>query len=470
MHLSGHNAQPSSCHIELIHTNSYPSFSSRGVAKRHSVRHSVSVFHEQNATLITVGLGDPSSVDEEVLRDAAGLAIRAASKEEWEDVSLSLTHLFDTHREIHCLVEGVSLGAYRFDRYQSKKETHHVKTVTLMAGEQHVAALTRALAFVRGTMLARDLVNEPPNRLRPDTLAEFVTQHFKGSKAEVTVLAGQQLIDEQMNGLLAVGKGSEYPPRFIQVAYATDPALPLIALVGKGVTFDTGGISLKGGRDISNMRMDMGGAGAVIGALDILIQLGLPCNVVGLIAATENIPDAGSMLPGELIQYRNGISVQVANTDAEGRLILADALIRAQELQAREVIDIATLTGSAAAALGPRYAAVFGGEEIVERVREAGLRSGDYVWQMPLPESYREQLKSVYADLSNIGKGQGGAIVAALFLKHFVADDQQWAHIDMAGPMEAEKTEGYRPQGATGYGARLLAEYVMQRAEQAKNV
>ncbi|WP_231877828.1 leucyl aminopeptidase family protein [Ferroacidibacillus organovorans] len=463
IHLSGHSAQPAACHIELIHTNSFSSLSARGVAKRHSTRHNISLFHERDASLITVGLGDPSTVDEETLRDAAGLAIRAAAKEEWEDVSIGLPHLLEAEREIHCLVEGVALGAYRFDRYQSKKDTHLVKTVTLMADERHVATLARALAFVRGTMLARDLVNEPPNRLRPATLAEFVTHHFRGSKAEVTVLAGQQLIDQQMNGLIAVGKGSEYPPRFIQVTYATDPTRPLIALVGKGVTFDTGGISLKGGRDISNMRMDMGGAGAVIGALDILIQLDLPCNVVGLIAATENIPDAGSMLPGELIQYRNGTSVQVANTDAEGRLILADALIRAQELHASEVLDIATLTGSAAAALGSRYAAVFGGDDIVSGVKEAGLRSGDYVWQMPLPESYREQLKSVYADLSNIGKGQGGAIVAALFLKQFVADDQAWAHIDMAGPMESEKTAGYRPHGATGYGARLLAEYVLKR-------
>ncbi|MHB1685075.1 MAG: leucyl aminopeptidase family protein [Bacilli bacterium] len=423
------------------------------LAQRHHKKGELHLFPR----LITVGMGEHARVALDDLRAAAGQATRAAEKEGWRSASVALPNLFPAPEEAQAITEGALLGAYTFDRYKSQPADKTLVDLYLV-GQDLTDGVRRGAAFAEATALARDLANEPPNILRPAVLADFVVRHFAGTGASVSVYADDELLREQLVGIYTVGKGSAHKPRFIEIRYASDPARPLVAFVGKGITFDTGGISLKSGRDISDMRFDMAGAAAVIGAVHGLVATDTPCNVVGLIAAAENIPDAGSMLPGELIQYPNGVSVQVANTDAEGRLVLADGLIRAGELGARFTVDIATLTGAAAAALGPRYAAVFGTEPLVTQLLQSGEKSGDFLWQMPLPDEYREQLKSTYADISNIGKGQGGAITAALFLQHFVAKDSEWAHIDMAGPMQAETTMGYKPAGATGFGARVLLE------------
>ncbi len=421
----------------------------------------VSVYRDRQPVLLVVGLGDTSKVDADTLRKAAGTALRRVEKEALASVLVYLPGVLDEEREIEALTEGMLLGAYKFDRYKAKAKSAVLQDVYLLAKADHSAALTKATAFAGATNLARDLANEPPNVLRPATLAEFAQRHFADSNVEVTVWDEARLLEERMMGLYAVGKGSTHPPRYVELRYQTDATLPLVALVGKGLTFDAGGISLKSGRDISDMRMDMAGAAAVIGAFAALVTTGAKCNVVGLIVAAENLPDGSAMLPGELIQYRNGVSVQVANTDAEGRLALADALIRAHELGAKYVIDIATLTGAAANALGTKYAAVFGQKQLVDQLCELGEATGDFLWPLPLPPEYESQLKSDYADITNIGKGKGGAITAALFLRHFVDDGQAWAHIDIAGPMEAERTEGYSPAGATGFGVRVMAEFVV---------
>ncbi len=427
------------------------------LSKRHTQTGSVTIRDQ----FILIGIGDSQKVDVDTLRFAAGQAAREANKEEWTTAELVLPQLFDAQEEAAAITEGILLGAYRFDKYKSAQKPSSLHEVALITKNSVDDSIQQGTIYATSTTLARDLANEPPNRLRPSTLAEFVTTHFATTPATVTVYQGDQLIEEQMVGVLTVGKGSINTPRFIEIRYVSDPAKPLIALVGKGITFDTGGVSLKSARDISDMRMDMAGAAAVIGAMDALVAAKTQCNVVALIATAENIPDAGSMLPGELIQYPNGISVQVANTDAEGRLVLADALIRAMNMNAAFTIDIATLTGAAAAALGTKYAAVFGTDLLVPTLQQVGMESGDGLWRMPLIEEYNEQLKSTYADISNIGKGKGGAITAALFLQHFVKDDAQWAHIDMAGPMEAESTSGYKPAGATGFGVRVLAKTVI---------
>ncbi|CAK4826435.1 unnamed protein product [Aphanomyces euteiches] len=269
-----------------------------------------------------------------------------------------------------------------------------------------------------------------------------------------------------MNGIIAVGKGSDYPPALIELRYCSDPSKPLAALVGKGITFDTGGISLKSVRDLSNMRIDMGGAAAVIGALHILVASKQLANVVVLVAAAENMPDSRSMLPGEVIHYANGVSVQVKNTDAEGRLVLADALIHAAHLGATRMVDIATLTGACVAALGDRMAGIWGHAPMLDALQSAGSTSGEKVWPMPLEDEYEDSLKSHYADLSNISTTlAGGAITAALFLRRFVDANSEWAHIDMAGPMETDSTKGYSVAGATGYGARLLADFITESAK-----
>jgi leucyl aminopeptidase len=300
--------------------------------------------------------------------------------------------------------------------------------------------------------------------MRPYTLVEYVENLFKGTDATVEVFKGDDLVNNNFNGLLAVGGSSAYQPAMIKVTYSKNTSKPLTALVGKGLTFDTGGVSLKVGvRDLSNMRMDMGGSAAVIGAMYILTQLQADANVVMLVPTCENVVNGDALLPGSIIEYPNGVSVHIGNTDAEGRLVLADALILANKLGAERVADIATLTGACAAALGSKVAGLWGVEEAVADVKAAAETTGEKVWEMPLVEEYEEMLYSPIADVKNISDGPlAGAITAALFLRRFVGENQKWAHIDMAGPMEVNRTGTFSNEGATGFGARLLAEWAQK--------
>lgn len=435
-------------------------------SERHSKRHQVTCFAQAaGKLLIGVGVGDATRVSPETLRDAAGVAVRTVLAEAVESVVITLPGLLSTEVEVASVTEGLRLGAYVFDKYKMDKHAPALCAVTIQASATFAAAQAQAEILARATVLARDLGNEPPNILRPSVFADAAVLQFADTAASVDVWDEERLQTAGMNGILAVGKGSKHPPRLIAIRYQGDAQAPLVALVGKGITFDTGGISLKSGRDLSNMRLDMAGAAAVVGALDALVAANAKCNVIGLIAAAENVPSAGSMLPGEIIMYRNGLAVQVGNTDAEGRLVLADALIYAGEVGAQTIIDIATLTGSAANALGDRYAAVFGDDALVSALLSAGTQAGDYLWRLPLVDEYESKLDSVYADMNNIGGTAAGAIIAALFLRRFVPENANWAHIDMAGPMEQDHTQGYRPKGATGFGARLLARYVMTASE-----
>lgn len=266
-----------------------------------------------------------------------------------------------------------------------------------------------------------------------------------------------------MNGVLTVGRGSTYNPSFVELVYKGDDSKPLVALVGKGVTFDTGGISLKSGKDLSDMRMDMGGAAAVSGALTLLAKTKAKVNVVALIPIVENAADSTSVLPGEVIHYKNGLTVQVGNTDAEGRLILADALIRAGEWNAEYIVNIATLTGAIVNALGTELAGVFGDENLSATLKNIGDRNGDFVWPMPLVEAYDKSLDSNYADMNNISSLNGaGSITAGLFLRRFVPKESKWAHVDMAGMMSKNAAQGYYAKSATGFGARLLADFTTE--------
>ncbi|WP_054949334.1 leucyl aminopeptidase family protein [Numidum massiliense] len=432
--------------------------------------------------MLIVGLGETTAWDLERLREAAGNAGRAVEKEQLKEVNVSLTALAEAVAGrtgaadlVTAWVEGWQLGTYAFDKYKAKKAEQSVEALAISCDAaacecgggacddaELAEAIKRGEVRANGTALARSLCNEPPNAMRPYTLAERVTEHFAERPVSTKVYKGEELEKRQMNGLRAVGRGSVHPPALIEVSYCTAPDQPLIALVGKGVTFDTGGISLKKGRNISDMRMDMGGAAAVIGALDILTSLKAKVNVVGLISTAENMPDGGSLLPGEVIEYPNDLSVQVGNTDAEGRLVLADALLHAKTLGATKIVDIATLTGACGAALGPRVAGVLGGAAVRETLQQVGDVNGDGVWPLPLIDEYEEALKSDYADICNISSvPYGGAITAALFLRRFVSDAEQWAHVDMAGPMDTSQTKGYQVAGATGYGARLLADFVL---------
>ncbi|HEU4963449.1 MAG TPA: leucyl aminopeptidase family protein [Bacilli bacterium] len=425
-------------------------------------------FDQDGTRFVVVGLGQQDKFEPNKLRDAVAFGARAAIKEAKQDITVLLpegTNVSEAEL-VHTVVEGYVLGQYRFEKYR-KQETNTVETITVakQSGELkgHEDVITKAQVYAEGNNVSRDLKNEPSNKLRPYDLAEYVQNLFKDTDATVEVIKGDDLVKNQMNGLLAVGKGSVHPPAMIKVTYQTDASLPLTALVGKGLTFDSGGISLKvGTRDLSNMRMDMGGSGAVIGAMYILTRLQAKANVVMLVPTAENMPDANSMLPGEVIEYPNGVNVQVGNTDAEGRLVLADALILADKLGAARVVDIATLTGACLMALGTKLAGVWGEDTMVDGLKKSAAFTGEKIWHMPLVEEYEEYLYSPIAHTKNITDyPYAGAISAALFLRKFTGENQKWAHLDIAGPMDVNKTHTYSNEGATGFGARLLADWVL---------
>ncbi|WP_372630824.1 M17 family metallopeptidase [Cohnella sp.] len=423
--------------------------------------------------VLLLGMGEAAKYGPDTLRDAAGEAGRALLREERRTAVVTFAALASVDsscgREpdnVEAWVEGALLGAYSFDKYKKDAKAREGVTFRLAVGDgtEFAAAVRIGRVRAESTMWARDLTNEPPNRLRPRDLAARAQERFSDTQAQVTVYEGEQLERMGFAGVAAVGRGSEHPPVFIEVRYYTDPSKPLVALIGKGITFDTGGISLKRDNDISDMRMDMAGAAAVLAAVDILVRSGAAVNVAALVPAAENSPSGRALLPGEVIAYANGLTVQVGNTDSEGRLVLADALIRAHRIGAEQAVDAATLTYSVVGALGSKVAGILGDDELVRDVRAAGEPFGERLWQLPLVDEYESYLDSDYADTSNISRvGEASAITAALFLRKFVHPSLRWAHIDMSGTKEAPSAKGQNAVGATGFGARLLAEYVAKR-------
>ncbi|WP_060681640.1 leucyl aminopeptidase family protein [Virgibacillus halodenitrificans] len=359
---------------------------------------------------------------------------------------------------ITAFVEGWYLGGYDFSTYKSSKEKAQTE-LQIVKGEKFQASQEKGKLRAEAMAFSRDLMNEIPSVLNPSTYPEILKKEFANTSVDVKVFDKAELEEREMHGVLTVGRGSIHEPAFVELRYRGDESKPLIALVGKGVTFDTGGISLKKGKDISDMRMDMGGSAAVAGAMKLIAATKLKVNVVALIPIVENIPDNTAVIPGDVIHYKNGMHVQVGNTDAEGRLILADGLLRAGELKAKYVVDVATLTGAIVNALGTKLAGVFGDETLANELKTIGEKNGDHVWPMPLVDDYFSYLSSDYADFNNTsGKGQAGSIVAALFLRKFVPENSKWLHIDMAGVMQGED-KGYYAKSATGFGARLLADF-----------
>ncbi|MBW8348561.1 leucyl aminopeptidase family protein [Bacillus sp. IITD106] len=403
----------------------------------------------------------------EDVRNMAGSIARELSSRKIPSVILEGAVLengfskLDKGKAVCAFIEGWELGSYQFLTYKSDKKSIKTK-LELIDCEDVQPSIKEGEARARAVSFSRDLMNEIPSALNPETYPELLVKEFSNTDAKVKIIRGKQLEERQMNGVLAVCKGSKYEPAFVEISYCTDKTKPHVVLVGKGVTFDTGGISLKRGADISDMKMDMGGSAAVAGAMKLLVDLKAPVNVTALIPMVENMPDRHSFLPSEVIQYKNGLTVQIGNTDAEGRLILADGLIRAGEIQADYIVDIATLTGAIGNALGSKIAGVFGDEELADDMKKLGRENGDYVWPMPLVDAYDSYLNSDYADLCNISaKAEAGSITAGLFLRRFVPKSSKWLHIDMAGVMASNRATGYYPKTATGFGARLLADFTI---------
>jgi len=365
------------------------------------------------------------------------------------------------------LVEGAVLGAYTFDKYKQEKDEFLQKeaTLTIFVHPDHQtdaeARKARYAWVAENVNRCRDLINEPGAVVTPEYIAERAVEIAKEVDLEVEVLDPAGLKARGYNGLLRVGQGSPNTPRLVILRHQpARPSAETIALVGKGITFDSGGISLKPGDHMWEMKGDMAGAAAVLYSMRALGRLRPDVKVVGLLCCAENMPDGQAQRPGDIFTAKNGKSVMVDNTDAEGRLVLIDGLHRAGEEGATHLIDIATLTGAVVRALGPSVAGVMGNDrELVQRVQRSGEHHGEAFWELPLVEEYAEALKTPYADLNNIAAaGLAGAITAGLFLREFLPEGKAWAHLDIAGPMFRDKDWKYYEAGALGFGVKTLVD------------
>ncbi len=366
------------------------------------------------------------------------------------------------------LVEGFRLGAYRYDDFRTADAPPEAELFARVRDHRqaHADAIAQADIRARATAWARDLVNTPPDAKMPAALADRVAARAESAGLGVDVWSLDRITSEGMGGLLGVNRGSLDPPRFVVLEWAPDgtEADAPIVLVGKTVTYDTGGLSLKPTKDsMDKMKADMAGGAAVAAALVGAAELALPVRVIGLLPMSDNRPGGRAYAPGDVLTMHSGATVEVMNTDAEGRLLLADALSYARSLSPRWVLDAATLTGAQGVALGERVAAVVArpdDQDLADRVHQSGEATGDLAWPLPLYPHYRDQLKSDTADLSNVGGSMAGTITAAAFLEHFTRTDDEpaypWVHVDLARPAFLDAAYGYRPKGGSGFGVRLL--------------
>ncbi|WP_130176447.1 leucyl aminopeptidase [Cryobacterium sp. SO1] len=416
--------------------------------------------------LYLVGTGPADEITDASLRDAAAAFARAAHRHPRVGLHPGVVPL-PAELVGQLITEGVLLARYRYTAV--KPSSGHVPLISLdivVAPEQAGAVADgahRGEILARATNLARDLANSPPSHLTATDLADVAVRLGADRDLETTIFDKAQIIELGCGGLLGVNAGSVEEPRIIKLVYRPNSALAApgarLALVGKGIMYDSGGISLKPSDPMHlAMKMDMAGAAAVLGALTALKDLGCSNEVTAFLMCTDNMPSGSAMKLGDVLHIRGGTTVEVKNTDAEGRLVMSDALVLAGEDAPDAIVDIATLTGAALMALGQHTAAVFGtSQPLIDQAVAAGRAVDESLWQLPLEKRYRSQLDSEVADLSNMGGKYAGATTAALFLAEFVGDIP-WAHLDIAGTMQAEKDESWRSQGATGFGTRLLLE------------
>jgi len=415
---------------------------------------------------LLVGLGPRDDVTPAGLRRAAATLARRADQA--TSVATTLTAAApdaDPVAVTQAVAEGIALGAYQYLAYKSDGTPTQLRRVTLLGpgGAAVRDALARARVVTDAVAWARDMVNTPSGAKSPAEFAAAARKLLTGKGVTVTVLTEAQIRAQRMGGVIGVGQGSDRPPRFVKVVYNPPGgrARGTLALVGKGVVFDSGGISIKPSAGMEEMKTDMSGAAAALATMATLRALGVRHRVVSYTPMVENMPSGGAIRPGDVLRMRDGTTVEVLNTDAEGRLILADALALAVEDGADAIVDLATLTGACVVALGNKVAGVMGNDdEWVAQVRDAADRAGEPVWPLPLPPEYRKLLDSEIADLANISSGRyGGAITAGLFLESFVGE-VAWVHMDIAGPARAPADDGELTQGGTGFGVRTLAELV----------
>ena len=417
--------------------------------------------------VLLLGMGNRENLDTEKTRNLTGKVVNKAKELAISEFVLAP---FDEMDEDHlsAIVEGIKLSDYSFSNYkkdEDKFELNQVRILTRVDLASNQKVIQRSSIISDAVNLTRDISNLPPNDCSPKDLANFARKLSANKKTKVRVIDEQELEANGFGGIMAVGKGSTNSPKLIVIEYSGSPQdeKPVV-IVGKAVTFDTGGISIKPPDKMEEMKFDKCGGCNVIGIMKAVSDLDLDENVIGLIPAVENMPSGSSYRPGDIIKMYNTKTVEVLNTDAEGRIILGDALAFAvKTFSPSVIIDMATLTGAAIIALGSNVAALVGNnEELVTKILEYSNKTGEKIWELPLFEDHKEQLKSSNADIKNIGGRSAGAITAAAFLSHFV-DDTPWAHLDIAGTawnQEGTREKTYNPKGATGFGIRTIVKYI----------
>ncbi|HXW33509.1 MAG TPA: leucyl aminopeptidase [Acidimicrobiales bacterium] len=439
-------------------------------------------------SIVFVGVGPREDVSPQVLRRVAAAVVRNAGRSGTalmllpEELARRACRVsegtdIDRHSAIRCgqvAAEGAVLAAYSYNAYKTATDEEGGRIGTLLfafgdrSGEAFAEGLRRGVRVARAVCLARDLVNEPPSALTPTTLAEIAEGELTAERGiDLQVWHEEKIASEHLGGLLSVARGSAEPPRLLYGTYEprnpakVDGHVPHVVLVGKGITFDSGGLSLKTASGMTTMKTDMSGAAAVIAALSACSDLDVRARVTAIAPVTENMPGGHASKPGDVLTARNGMTIEVLNTDAEGRLVLADGLALAAELEPDAIIDLATLTGACVVALGTQIAGLFtNNDSLADRVRAASDLAGEPTWPLPLPEEYRRHIDSDIADMKNIGKeGQAGAIAAAMLLARFVGDTP-WVHLDIAGPARSDEDSGIFEKGGTGFGVRTLLEFL----------
>ena len=429
------------------------------------------------ARVVVAGLGSQEDFDTEVVRRVSSEAVRFLRRRGIAS-AVTIAHGagiggLEPEESGQAIAEGSLLGLYRFDRYHTNGDGADGEFEDLVVAElDSVRAdsirqgVERGQAIANATMIARNLVNEPANVMTPTAMAEVARQVAETNALGYEVLDNADMREMGMGAFIGVAQGTEEPAKLIILTYQGDPDNPdnNLGLIGKGITFDTGGISLKPAANMEAMKGDMAGGASVIGAMQIIAQLKPRINVTGMVAATENMPGGSAQRPGDVVTAMNGKTIEVINTDAEGRLVLADALSLARQRGITRLVDIATLTGAMVTTLGKACTGVMGNDDgLINDVIKAGKQTGEKFWQLPMFDEYKELIRSDVADMKNTGGRQAGSITAAFLLKEFV-DGAAWAHLDIAGTSTSERAAGYQVKGATGTPSRTLAQLAVNLA------
>jgi len=420
------------------------------------------------------GLGKRQDFTVDKIRGVAGEFCRALRKLNCHKIATILHGVgignIELEASVEAIAEGALLGLYSFTKYK-KPEYEDIEEMLIVVREKGKVpilepAIGKGKLIAEATNLARDMVNEPANYMTPSQMAEAAKEIASKYNLEFKLFDREDMEKMGMGALLGVAKGSNQPPKLITLSYKGDErSKKALGFLGKGITFDSGGISIKPSEGMGEMKDDMAGAAAVMTALGAIAQLKPKINVTAIIPATENLPSGTALKPGDVLKAMNGKTIEVISTDAEGRLILADALSYARKLGLSPLIDLATLTGACRVALGTLYSGLFGNnQDLLDKILRVAERTGERMWQMPMPEEYKEQNKSEIANVKNTGNRYGGAITAALFLAEFV-DNTPWVHIDIAGTASSNKESGYIVKGATGAGVRTLVELALSEAK-----